>query len=399
MRRITITINGKHIAAQVAPRINLADFLREQLNLTGTHIGCEHGVCGACTVLIDGVPARSCITYAVALDGAAVTTIEGLDDDPVAGQLRSSFSAEHALQCGYCTPGMMISARDIVLRLPGADEQRIRKELSGNLCRCTGYVGIVNAVAEIAKANKAQADGQRDRLGPVGAHVPSVQPETGTTPVKARDKTTQAKTTAAAVGSLANEDWDAVRQQGTSLNQNFEVPFPVQEVWQFFDRLDEVAACIPGARLVDRPASGPATGEIVVKLGPISAVFAGLVEVERDDNSHIGVVRGAGRDEKSASRARGIIEYSLNSTDDGTRVDVAVKFLLAGALAQFSRSGLVKDIADQMTRTFAANLAARLRGETPAKQAEALSAMGLAWAAIRRRMAHWLRVSTGRSSN
>ena len=115
-------------------------------NLTGTHLGCEHGVCGACTVLVDGVPARSCITYAVACDGAEVTTIEGLDDDEIMRELRAAFTREHALQCGYCTPGMLVSARDIVLRLPNADEHDIRVAMSGNLCRCTGYVGIVRAM-------------------------------------------------------------------------------------------------------------------------------------------------------------------------------------------------------------------------------------------------------------
>ena len=122
--------------------------------LTGTHVGCEHGVCGACTVEVDGAPARSCIAFAAACDGATVRTIEGLDADPVMVQLREAFSAEHALQCGYCTPGMMVTARDIVMRLPHADEARIRKELSGNLCRCTGYVGIVRAIQRVLAQRK-----------------------------------------------------------------------------------------------------------------------------------------------------------------------------------------------------------------------------------------------------
>jgi carbon-monoxide dehydrogenase small subunit len=111
-------------------------------------------VCGACTVEIDGSPARSCIAYAVACDGANVRTIEGLHEDPVMAQLREAFSAEHALQCGYCTPGMLVTARDIVLRLPHADEALVRKELAGNLCRCTGYVGIVRAIARVLRDRK-----------------------------------------------------------------------------------------------------------------------------------------------------------------------------------------------------------------------------------------------------
>ena len=148
-KRIALTVNGKPVEAEVQPRTHLADFLREQLGLTGTNLGCEHGVCGACTLEIEGAPSRSCITWAVACDGAEVRSIEGFDDDPVMAQLREAFTAEHALQCGYCTPGMLVTARDIVNRLPDADEARIRKELSGNLCRCTGYVGIVKAIQRV----------------------------------------------------------------------------------------------------------------------------------------------------------------------------------------------------------------------------------------------------------
>ena len=147
-------VNGKPAEVEVEPRMTLADCLREKLRLTGTHLGCEHGVCGACTVEIDGAPARSCISLAVACSGAVVRTIEGFDDDPLMEQLRAAFTAEHALQCGYCTPGMLMTARDIVLRLPEADESRIRLELSGNLCRCTGYRGIVAAIRRVLDARK-----------------------------------------------------------------------------------------------------------------------------------------------------------------------------------------------------------------------------------------------------
>ena len=149
MKQINLTVNGELCSAQVEPRQHLADFLRENLLLTGTHLGCEHGVCGACTLLINGEPARSCITYAVACDGAEVHTIEGLEDDAVMGRLRAAMSRHHGLQCGYCTPGMLVTARDIVVRLPDADANRIREELGGNLCRCTGYVGIVEAIRAV----------------------------------------------------------------------------------------------------------------------------------------------------------------------------------------------------------------------------------------------------------
>ena len=126
MTAVSITINGRTVSAEAEPRMHLADFIRETQTLTGTHLGCEHGVCGACTVLVDGVPVRSCIAYAVACGGASVTTIEGLDEDEIGKELRAAFTREHALQCGYCTPGMLISAYDLVVRAQAPSEQDIR---------------------------------------------------------------------------------------------------------------------------------------------------------------------------------------------------------------------------------------------------------------------------------
>ena len=161
-RTITVTVNGMKHTREAPVRITLADFIRYELGLTGTHLGCEHGVCGACTIELDGAPARSCIQFAVRCEGASVRTIEGFDDDEVMTQLRAAFTAEHALQCGYCTPGMLVTARDIVKRLPhlvkDADEARIRIELAGNLCRCTGYQGIVRAIQRVLRERAGAAN-------------------------------------------------------------------------------------------------------------------------------------------------------------------------------------------------------------------------------------------------
>ncbi len=135
---VSMTVNGKAVEAAVEARTSLADFLRDTLDLTGTHLGCEQGVCGACTILLDELPARSCISLAAACEGRRIRTIEGFDDDALMGRLREAFSREHGLQCGFCTPGMLIVARDIVQRLNMADDHRVRLELTGNLCRCTG---------------------------------------------------------------------------------------------------------------------------------------------------------------------------------------------------------------------------------------------------------------------
>jgi carbon-monoxide dehydrogenase small subunit len=158
---IQLKVNGHDHTLQVEPRTHLADALREHCGLTATHLGCEHGVCGACTVEVDGAPQRSCLQSAIRFVGKPVRTLEAFDEDDVMESLRRAFSAEHALQCGYCTPGMLITARDIVTRLPDADESRIREELAGNLCRCTGYQGIVQAIQRVL----------RDRAAPGISHA------------------------------------------------------------------------------------------------------------------------------------------------------------------------------------------------------------------------------------
>jgi carbon-monoxide dehydrogenase small subunit len=163
MIQIAMTVNGRETAAAVEPRTSLADFLREHCRLTGTHLGCEHGVCGACTVELNGKIVRSCITLAASCDGQQVRTIEGFDSDPEMEVVRAAFHAEHGLQCGFCTPGMLISARDMLRRYPGISEQRIRVEMSGNLCRCTGYAGIVRACCSAASTLSATAGSGAER--------------------------------------------------------------------------------------------------------------------------------------------------------------------------------------------------------------------------------------------
>jgi carbon-monoxide dehydrogenase small subunit len=150
MTQVSITVNGKVRKTEVEPRLLLAHFLREQLNLTGTHIGCDTSQCGACTVLIDGRSAKSCTLFAVQADGSAITTIEGLAKDGQLHALQEAFWEEHGLQCGYCTPGMILSAVNLLNEHPTPTEQQIREGIEGNFCRCTGYQHIVNAVQRAA---------------------------------------------------------------------------------------------------------------------------------------------------------------------------------------------------------------------------------------------------------
>ncbi|KQL43589.1 (2Fe-2S)-binding protein [Brevibacillus choshinensis] len=158
-REITVTVNGKRLTETVETRILLADFIRDHLNLTGTHLGCEHGVCGACTVLVDGKAARSCLMLAVQADGSSVDTVESLvNEDGTLHPLQQAFSDNHALQCGFCTPGFMMTLVDFLNENPNPNETEIREAISGNLCRCTGYANIVKAVEQASHALAKQGE-------------------------------------------------------------------------------------------------------------------------------------------------------------------------------------------------------------------------------------------------
>jgi carbon-monoxide dehydrogenase small subunit len=151
-RRVRMVVNGEVHQREVAPRLLLSDFLREELGLVGTNVGCEHGSCGACTVLADGDSVRSCLLFAVQMDGAEIETVEGLADGDELHAIQQAFRTHHGLQCGFCTPGMLLSALDAIRKFPLQDDDEIRRHLAGNLCRCTGYDNIVTAVREAARA-------------------------------------------------------------------------------------------------------------------------------------------------------------------------------------------------------------------------------------------------------
>jgi len=375
MTAISLTVNGRAVAAEVEPRTHLADFLRDHLRLTGTHLGCEHGVCGACTVLISGAPARSCITYAVACDGLEIRTIEGFEEDVLMAELREAFSREHALQCGFCTPGMLISARDIVRRLPRADERRIRTELSGNLCRCTGYVGIVQAVTSVA-ARQTEAV-----VGAPMAPFKSAARSTAVAPAPPAPTRIQAAAPTAA--EPAREGW-------TRIDESFVIAAPPATVWRALADFPKVAACLPGAELTEHDERS-VKGRLRVKLGPMAASFSGSATIQRNDATMTGVAKGAGTDSDSRSRTRGDLTYSLTPEASGqqTRIAVTVQYDLQGPLAQFSRSNLARDFAARVVAEFATNLNRALgAGDAHAtvtpRQLNALTlVLSVIWARIR----------------
>jgi carbon-monoxide dehydrogenase small subunit len=351
-----LTVNGRIRELSSAPRLSLADALRENCGLTGTHLGCEHGVCGACTVLLDGQPARSCITFAVACAGADVTTIEGLDDDELAGELREAFRRRHALQCGYCTPGMLISARDLALRLPVADDKAIRIGLSGNLCRCTGYVGIVAAVKEVIAARRergipALAGAGRSILGPVGAQAAAAV-VAGPAPV------------ADGVDDTALAARPAAFQPTHAFAHSFQLAQPADRVFAHFADVRAVAAAIPSLVLTQASADH-AEGSFVVALGPITARFRGEAEISRDEARRSGRILAAGGDPASSSRARGVIDYRVMAGQGGAgaAVELQIGYSLTGLLAQLGRPGLIEAIARRLIADFAQNLQRQLAGE------------------------------------
>ncbi len=443
MKTINLTVNGKAVAASVEPRTQLADFLRDALDLTGTHLGCEHGVCGACTLLIDGVPARSCITLAIACDGASITTIEGFgDDDAIMRALREAFTREHALQCGYCTPGMLASARDVVLRLPEASERDIRVAMSGNLCRCTGYVGIVRAIQSVIAGRKAKGLASpvnpRTALGPAGsghakptvagsASAPQAQSLTATafpsSPalLPKGEGSVPLPSPREAPGTLLPSPpgrgtegegklmatAPAMGKPQTTLQLSFSVAHERAKVWDFFGRLDEVTGCLPGTSLLATPTDDHVEPRIRIKVGPIVAEFEGVADVVRDAPNHTGTIHGSARDTRSNSMTRGEIRYVLHEDQGGaaTRVDIEVGYTLTGALAQFSRSSLVQDIAKRMTETFSRNLQARIdlgTGGTSAAHAAQppaaeLDAGSLIFSVLWERIKRFLRALLGRN--
>ena len=360
MTAIALTVNGRSIEASVEPRTHLADFLRDGLHLTGTHLGCEHGVCGACTLLLDDMPARSCITYAVACHGARVTTIEGLDDDEITVELRAAFTREHALQCGYCTPGMLISARDLVRRLPEADERSIRVGLSGNLCRCTGYVGIVRAVSFVIEQRRrrgvpVELGGGRTALGPVGSgsgasiSLPAITMEST---AKVEDAT-----------EIAIPDFTPA----WVFENRFTVRHPPAQVFDLFGDVVAVASCLPGVSLSAAPTQHRAEGAIRVKLGPITANFRGAARIERTPVTRSGRIVGIGHDPRGRSSTQGEIRYRLMPAEQGgsTLVEVSIGYSLRGMLAQIAREGLVRELVARLAAEFAGNLDRRLSGAAP----------------------------------
>jgi carbon-monoxide dehydrogenase small subunit len=393
MTVIAIEINNRTVSRDVPSRMHLADFVRDEGRQTGTHLGCEHGVCGACTLLVDGQPVRSCITFAVACDGKKVTTVEGYGDDAIMALLRPAFSRHHGLQCGFCTPGMLATARDIVLRFPNADEHLIRVELSGNLCRCTGYMGIVNAVMDVLEQCRDDAVPGVSKLRAASTKVfkDVTVVAGGAVGFQTFKATDIGKVAVVAEKQAAPDDNVTAVKGGTSIQGSFKVPYPADAVWKFMADLPAVAGCLPGAELTEH-IGDRVKGRVAIKFGPMSASFNGAARLDRNDQARSAVLKGAGQDSISKSRANGDVSYRMVEIDaNATKVEVDLLYSLQGPLAQFSRSGLVKDFVGRLIQEFGKNVTLRMNpnrsSDLPLPPAK-LNAFGLGlsviWSRIKR---------------
>ena len=413
-QRVSLTVNGRPVEAAVEPRTHLADFVRDACRLTGTHLGCEHGVCGACTMLVDGAPIRSCITQAVACDGADVRTVEGFDDDPLMRALRAAFTRHHALQCGYCTPGMLITAHDVVRRLPDADEARVREELAGNLCRCTGYVGIVDAVRSVLADPPARDTTARPPQGPAPVEASSPLSSDSAGP---RGAGHAARTDIASAGAKTPDSspephgapFETPRSSPEPGGASFGVPpdlasatprtagsehevalaIAPELLWPVLRDVATVVRCLPGASL-DGPASAdPLSVGMTVAIGPMRARFDGAARVAFDDRQRTAVIEGSGHDARSRTTSEGRIELSLRPSPAGGAVlALRLRYALKGPLAQLGRGALVDAVVEQLLGRFADNLSAVVEGKEVG--AAPIGGLGLTlaalWERLRRRL-------------
>jgi carbon-monoxide dehydrogenase small subunit len=343
---VSMTVNGTDVTVAVPVRMHLADALREHLGLTGTHLGCEHGVCGMCTVLVDGDAARACLLFAVQCDGAQIVTVEGLGSAEDQHPLQRSFSAHHGLQCGFCTPGMLMSSYDLLANPPCGEPVRaedLPEQMSGVLCRCTGYRGVLDAVADVAARYPDGVPGplncgERTLVGRSGARqasAPGVN-EDGARPAAAPQEVrvpTGAPSATVAVASTLTS--------------------PIDQVWPVLADFDQLARCLPGAQLVEVLGEDRYRGRATVALGPVTLSFEGLAHVvEHDPEQHRMRVLAQGADAGGSATQAEIRLAAAPSDGGGTALQADVDLYLSGRIAQFGRA-LAGDVSRRMFEQFA----------------------------------------------
>ncbi|WP_245975703.1 xanthine dehydrogenase family Fe-S subunit [Amycolatopsis palatopharyngis] len=382
--KVDFTVNGRPATVHVAPRVTLADALRDHLGLTGTHLGCEHGVCGLCTVLVDGDAARACLLLACQVDGSEVVTVEGMGTPSDLHPLQQSFGSHHALQCGFCTPGQIMSAYDLLTAEEQPAEEDLPEQLSGVLCRCTGYRNIVDAVADVARAYPGGVPGPRNcgqpeptlpraTLGGAGEQVDLERVDTGG-PAEIAVPSGE-PTAVITVDTVADE--------------------PINRIWAVIEDTPALTACLPGAEIVSDFGDDQYKGRMRVSLGPVRLAFLGDVRiVERDEQTHRVKVIGQAADASSGAVAAVVDLVAEPQAEGRTALRAVAELHMVGRIAQFGR-GLVNDVSRDMFGQFAGNVEASARGEAPTEAAPA-SACAMAMTLIRSRVKALGRLLTGR---
>jgi carbon-monoxide dehydrogenase small subunit len=371
----SLTVNGQPVRLQLPPRVTLADALRDHLKLTGTHLGCEHGVCGMCTVLVEGQAARSCLLFACQLDGAEVITVEGLGRPDDLHPLQRAFGERHALQCGFCTPAFLLSAYDLLSRRPDVPPDALPAELSGVLCRCTGYRNILAAVQEVAAAYRDGSLPGPGNCAPAGSSVVEKSPA-GPPPRLAS-------------GGDGPEPEQVTLPSGpptftTTVTSTLAVPSAA--VWRVLSDVHRVAQCLPGAELTEDLGNDRYRGRARVGVGPVRLSFLGLAQVTgRDEASRTLRVLAHGRDTGGA-QTQAAIEVRAEPDGDGCRLTAEARVYLTGRIAQFGRA-LAGDVSRRLFEQFAAAVQqAATTGATPQRPPAAPSAFRLLLGALADRL-------------
>jgi carbon-monoxide dehydrogenase small subunit len=390
MTAVTFTVNGTEVALDVEPRLTLADALRHRLGLTGTHLGCEHGVCGACTVLVDGAAVRSCLLFCVQAAGAEVTTVEGLGDVDDLHPLQEAFRRHHGLQCGFCTPGFLMSAYEL-LRDGGdwRDDRHLRRELSGVLCRCTGYDGIVAAVAEVAAAHPRGLPPPKALGRPITVRGAMLAPGEGHA-LEARRPEPAAPALPARLDLTVPEGPPTETVEVTTT-----IAPPVEDAWALLSDLGRASRCMPGVELERADREDAYSGHVRVHLGPMRLDFAGAARLlERDHERRAVRVIAAGRDPSGSGVRADVVLGAKASERGGTVVRATAKLHLSGRAAQFGRS-IAGDVSRQLFNEFGACVERTLTtgdAEVPRR----LAGGALAWRVLRARALALLRRLLGR---
>jgi aerobic-type carbon monoxide dehydrogenase small subunit (CoxS/CutS family)/carbon monoxide dehydrogenase subunit G len=373
---VTLTVNGAPVSMTLPARVTLSDALRDHLGLTGTHVGCEHGICGMCTVLVDGQAARACLLFAVQLDGADVTTVEGLGRVDELHPLQESFGRHHALQCGFCTPGFLMSSYDLLSHEPDVTREDLPTELSGVLCRCTGYRNIIDAVDEVAAAHRGGIPG----------------------PSNCGTRTLVGRTPAGASGSAGATAEEMPTPYDTSGPRHIELPSgeptiaidltseltsSAADVGRVLGDVRLLARCLPGAELTEDLGNDWYRGRARIALGPVRLSFQGLAQVleQRDDRI---VLNAQGKDTGGGS-AQAAIAMIATPSGAGTSLHADAKVFLTGRIAGFGRS-LAGDVSKRMFEDFAHAIDQAAAGAEPEVDARPPSAFTLLASALRARV-------------